>query len=146
MGDYQVTWKPIQAILTEWKITPMIDLFATAENHKLRRYVSTLNDQKAAWIDAFARSWKGEVPYIHVAPGLLPVCLKRIKAERLQAVVLAPMWPSQPWWDTLKRLTVRFKVVGAAQDLLTEGKWMKQRGTKLPPGLLELSLLECHGF
>jgi ribonuclease HI len=146
MGDFEVKWEPVEQTLREWRVYPTIDLFATAVNHKLPRYVSPVKDPDAVWTDAFSRPWHPELPFIHPAPRLLDLCLKRLREERITAVLLAPMWPSQPWWDSLKRMTVCYAVLGKAEDLLIPGQWMKRRGTKLPPGLLELSLVEYRGL
>jgi hypothetical protein len=145
MGDYEVKWEPVMRILTQWAIAPTIDLFATARNHKLPRYASPIPDPQAAWLNAFSQPWRQELPFIHPTPALLNSCLKRLAEEGGRAVVLAPMWASQPWWDMLKRMTKQFVTLGKAEDLLIPGEWMKKRETKLPPGWLELSLVESPG-
>jgi hypothetical protein len=57
----------------------------------------------------------------------------------MQALMIAPMWPSQPWWDGLKRMTIKYRVLGKGEDLLIQEREMKSRETKLPPGWIELA-------
>jgi ribonuclease HI len=143
MGDYEVKWDLVVPHLSRWGIYPEIDLFATKGNHKCPKYCSAdKGDQGAEWIDAFSRSWRGlRYPLIHTTPGLILACLRRIQEEQLEAIMIAPMWPSQPWWDRLKRMTQKFQVLGRGEEALNPGPWMKKRGTKLPPGWIEVALV-----
>jgi ribonuclease HI len=143
MGDYEVKWEAVQRVLDKWKITPSIDLFATTTNHKLPVYCSAnKTDTEAIWIDAWTRPWKDWVyPLIHTTPSLIPKCLQRIQQEGITALMIAPMWPSQPWWDILKRMTIVAEPLGLGKDILLPGSEMKKRKTKLPPGWIELALV-----
>jgi hypothetical protein len=94
MGDYSVKWEPIAQTLSEWGVQPTIDLFATKANRKLPRYASPVVDPEAEWIDAFSRPWSKELPYVHPTPKLLNNCLRRIREEKMRAIVLTPVWAS----------------------------------------------------
>jgi ribonuclease HI len=148
MGDYEIQWSLILPILCEWNITPTIDLFATAHNRKLPLYCSADPlDTKAVAYDAFSIPWaQFQWPYIHVAPDLIPKCLQRIQEERILALLIAPMWPSQIWWDKLKRMTRTYRVLGRGESILLPGAEMRKRGTKLPPGWFELTIVGPIGF
>jgi hypothetical protein len=143
MGDYEIQWELISPILREWKITPTIDLFATRANHKLPLYCSAVPmDQEAFAYNAFSIPWaQFPWPYIHTTPTLIPLCLQRIEMEQILALIIAPMWPSQPWWDKLKRMTKTYRILGRGETILTPGLEMKKRGTKLPPGWMELAII-----
>jgi ribonuclease HI len=148
MGDYEVKWEVVQKVLNEWGIQPSIDLFATSKNHKLPLYCSAeKNDGGAVWVDAWTQPWKEwKYPYIHTTPALIARCLQRIQQEEIAAIILAPMWPSQPWWDLLKRMTRVAQPLGLGEDILVEGAEMKRRQTKLPPGWMELALVVPSGY
>jgi ribonuclease HI len=143
MGDYEIDWKVVAPILQEWRITPSVDLFATWANHKLPLYCSPdPSDANALAFNAFSIPWaQFPWPYVHVTPALISTCLQRIQEERILALIVAPMWASQPWWDKLKRMTRTFRVLGRGEDILLPGREMKRRETKLPPGWLELAIV-----
>jgi hypothetical protein len=56
------------------------------------------------------------------------------------------MWPSQPWWDLLKRMTRVAQTIGLGEHVLIKGPEMKRRQTKLPPGWMELALVTPSGY
>jgi ribonuclease HI len=147
MGDYEIKWELVTPTLSEWNITPTIDLFATAENRKLPLYCSAdPSDRQAYAFNAFSLEWaRFQWPYIHVTPALIPTCLQRIQVERIWAIIVAPMWPSQPWWDGLKRMTRAYRVLGRGEDVLSPGKGMRKRETKLPPGWMEIAIISHIG-
>jgi hypothetical protein len=89
-GDYWVKWDPVQRLLNEWGKEVTVDMFATKANRKLRRYVSPSEDGEALWKDAFARSWEGEIPFLHPPPGAISRCLIRLRVEGVQAAVVTP--------------------------------------------------------
>jgi ribonuclease HI len=143
MGDYEVRWELVRPHLQKWGVEIQIDLFATNKNRK-----STLNcsadktDQIALWVDAWTRSWKGfNVPLLHPPPAQILACLQRVQSEELTAIIITPMWPSQPWWDKLKKMTTRFQLLGKGEEVLLPGEWMRKRKTKLPPGWIEVALI-----
>jgi ribonuclease HI len=143
MGDYEIQSGILAQALLEWGITPSIDLFATELNCKFPLYCSPdPSDGNALTCNAFSIPWNQfQWPYIHVTPALIPKCLQRIQEERILALIIAPMWASQSWWDKLKRMTRTFKVLGRGEDILIPGKEMKRRETKLPPGWFELAIV-----
>lgn len=143
MGDYEIQWDLVSPILVEWNITPSIDLFATEANHKLPLYCSPNPSDRGAWaLDAFSIPWaQFPWPYIHVTPALTPRCLQRVQTEQILALIVTPMWPSQPWWDKLKRMTRAYRVLGRGEEILIPGIEMRRRETKLPPGWIELAII-----
>jgi hypothetical protein len=142
MGDYEIRWERVQETLEIWGIYPSIDLFATRINHKLPNYVSAdPHDKEAQWTDAWAKRWSDwKYPFIHTTPALIPRCLQRLNEEGIGALLIAPMWPSQIWWNTLKKMTICQQPLGLGPDVLIPGAEMKRRGTKLPPGWITLVL------
>jgi ribonuclease HI len=138
-GDYEVAWQPVLRILQEWEVRPTIDLFATAWNRKLPRYVAPTADPHAEWIDAFARPWMGELPLCHPPPALIGRCLTALDDQRTRAVVILPKWPGQWWWPTFRRIRTTATILGLTAEVLIPGPSMTD--TKLPPGELLLSIV-----
>jgi hypothetical protein len=129
--------------LDSWKIFPSIDLFATRWNHKLPKYVSADPfDSDAVWTDAWSGKWSDwKFPFIHTTPALIPRCLQRLNDEGIVALLIAPMWPSQMWWNTLKKMTICQQTLGLGPEVLIPGPEMRKKGTKLPPGWISLNLV-----
>ena len=81
-------------------------MFATANNTRLPTFVSPLLDPRAWWIDALSFTWTGLWIYLFPPFPLLPEVLQRISLTLCQAILIAPAWPSQPWFPLLLRLLV----------------------------------------
>ena len=81
-----------------------MDLFASKLNAKLKTYVSRYPEENSFASDAFTLSWKGFFFYIFAPFSLLPRILRKIEEDETEAVLLAPLWPTQPWWPHLIRL------------------------------------------
>ena len=83
-----------------------VDMFATADNARLPTFVSPLPDPRAWRIDALSFTWTGLWIYLFPPFPLLPEVLRRISLTHCQAILIAPAWPSQPWFPLLLRLLV----------------------------------------
>lgn len=84
-----------------------IDLFASRLNKKLPIYVSWQPDPYAMYIDAFSLNWS-EFNSMFLFPPfrLIGRCLQKLWTELQQgslAVMVAPLWTTQPWWSLLAR-------------------------------------------
>jgi hypothetical protein len=71
-------------------------------------------------------SWKSEIPYLHPPIPLIPATLSGLKREGVQALLIVPNWPTQPWWPELKSMMSRFMILGESKDLLIPGGRMKK--------------------
>lgn len=83
-----------------------IDLFASETNHLLPRFFSWIASDEAEGIDCFRHPWpKGA--FAHPTPSLIGRVLEKVKREAVQDLVLiAPSWPTAPWWPDILRLSV----------------------------------------
>ncbi len=104
----------------EWKLNPStfakindlwgpleIDLFATRINCQLQRYISWLPDPDSCCTNAFLTSWD-EFCYAFPPFSLLTRVLQKVEADSSEMVLVAPVWPTQPWFPRLLRLCVDF--------------------------------------
>ena len=88
------------------EFNPLIDLLATRLNTQLERFVSWQPDPMAWKIDALLQNWKELQGYAFPTFVLIPKCLHKIQEESATVVLIAPLWPTQPWYPQLLRLAI----------------------------------------
>ncbi len=81
-----------------------IDLFAACHNAQMRPFFSWLLDPEAAAIDAFSQPWSLTLAYAFPPFDLLPRVLKKVQTDQASLALIAPVWPSQPWYPLLLEL------------------------------------------
>lgn len=102
---------------TEWELSeaaythvtnllgmPEIDLFASRINNKCPRYISWNRDPGAFAINAFTIEWKKYIFYAFPPVAVLLKTLKKIITEGAEGIVVAPLWPTQPWFPLFQSL------------------------------------------
>ena len=98
---------------------PGIDLFASRLNLQTQRYVSGFPDPGAFLVDAFSLSWKNFKPYIFPPFSLISRILHKLKLEEvLDAIVIAPLWPTTHWYPQFLELAVQRPVLLPQRDTL----------------------------
>jgi ribonuclease HI len=136
VGDYELTAEMYQRGVNFLCVSPTVDLFATDQNHKCQRYLSlpgVTGEGACAW-DALRYSWIGEKVYAFPPVQIVPRILQKIRAERVEAVVVVPEWPSRPWWNLFQDGVVKQVRLGKSEEVLKAGPTMRPNGTKPPPG------------
>ena len=83
-----------------------IDRFASFQTAHLPRYNSALYDPAAEAVDALSQSWTQEVNFVNPPFRLLTRCLNLIQDQKAKATIIAPMWPAQPWFRKLVRMSI----------------------------------------
>jgi hypothetical protein len=84
-----------------------VDLFATGDNTQTQTYVSLKADPGAWYVDTFSRPIPAKVGVYANPPFILiPKLLATVKREKAQLVLVAPVWPSQPWWPLLMGMVI----------------------------------------
>lgn len=91
--------------------TPSIDLFASRINMKLGKFVSWRPEPGAYSVNAFAMSWENEYVYIFPPFSLILRCLHKVLKERTDALLIAPLWATQPWFSLMSSLLVAVPVI-----------------------------------
>jgi len=103
---------------TEWELNPTqtakvqhlfgkpsVDLFASRCNRKCPQYFSWFPDPEAIEVDAFTQSWSSLGLLWAFPPfALLLRTLQKIVRDRAEAIVIAPLWPTQPWFPLYHHL------------------------------------------
>ena len=77
-----------------------IDLFASKLNHKLDKYISFRPDPNVTVMDAFSISWTSkQYVYIFALFSNLSMVLQKIVDDKMESLVVAPLWITQSWWS-----------------------------------------------
>ena len=115
---------------------PNLDLFATAGNAKLPTFCTRVFHPQAWAVDAMSISWDGMDAYAFPPLAILHRVLLKIRASRTRVLLVAPLWPRQPWFPLLLHLLVDHPVVlPPAPDLVSQ-----DRGRVLHPRVRDLHL------
>ncbi|XP_021355212.1 uncharacterized protein LOC110451492 [Mizuhopecten yessoensis] len=114
----------LQPVLTEWQLDPSIfraiclvwdrphvDLFATALNHQLPTFVSPVPDPAAWGVDALSLDWKGLHAYAFPPFNLVAKVLQKYEEQPCSLILVAPLWPRQPWFPQLLSFLVEEPLV-----------------------------------
>ena len=127
--------RPNQPIPTEWSLhpeivkrifrfwgTPEVDMFATLSNSHLPRFMSPVPEPRALAVDALSQDWQGRSMYMFPPFPLLSKVVQKLRSTQMAEVILvAPWWPSQPWFPHLLRLCVEHPLfLPYRQDLLSQ--------------------------
>ena len=73
---------------------PQVDCFATRISTQLPEYFSRRLDPIAKFIDGFAVNWHSYLCYLFPPFSLLPRVLQKIQVEQVEALIVAPYWPT----------------------------------------------------
>lgn len=85
---------------------PDIDLFASRDNAKCRKFVSWKQDPDAEYVDAFTLNWQSYNFYAFPPFSLILKCLRKIIDDKANGIFVYPYWPSQAWFPLLQSLIV----------------------------------------
>ena len=98
-------------IVNLFKVTPEIDLFASALNHQVPKYISWNPDQEAFAIDAFSISWANIKFYAFPPFSLIGASISKIKTEGASGIMIIPLWNTQFWLPMMISLLQDFTVI-----------------------------------
>ncbi|KAK7909688.1 hypothetical protein WMY93_014372 [Mugilogobius chulae] len=114
IADFLSRRKPLPG---EWRLHPEVvrtiwhqygmaevDLFATRDTSHCPHWFSLLETTGSLGQDAFAHPWPRTLLYAFPPLPLIMPTLQRIFQEGHRVLLVAPFWPSQPWFPLLHRL------------------------------------------
>ena len=90
---------------------PEVDMFASRLNHQLPLYVAWIPDPEAMAVDAFTQNWTEHYIYIFPPFSVIPQVLQKIEQDQAQAIMVAPLWPTQSWFPKLTKLLIQEPVL-----------------------------------
>ncbi|KAA6390383.1 MAG: hypothetical protein EZS28_014091 [Streblomastix strix] len=133
----------IQMICKTWNYMPEINIFATQYKKLINNYATVdLNDLGTHFHNAFNYKWGKVKLYIHPPIPILSRVLQKMRQDKAQGIVIAPIQLGQSWFTKLKNLSTRFLFLGQANKILEMGQRMKNKDQKLPPGNVGAFLLD----
>ncbi|KAA6364823.1 MAG: putative Transposon Ty3-I Gag-Pol polyprotein [Streblomastix strix] len=142
-GDSTLNDGMIQMIFKTWNYMQKIDIFATQYNKLINNYETMdLNDLGTHFHNAFNYKWSKVKLYIHPPIPVFGRLLQKLKQDKAQGIIIAPIWPGQSWYTKQKNLSTRFHFLGQINKILEMGQRMKDKDQKLPPGNVGAFLLD----
>ena len=104
-SEWELSNKAFQKIVNLWGI-PEIDCFASRIMHKVPLYMSLNPDPDCVATNALYQDW-GSFPYLFPPFCLIGRILKILKERQTpKAIVIAPLWPGQPWFSVLLTMII----------------------------------------
>lgn len=133
--EWTIRRDSLEPIWTLW-FRPMIDLFATRFNHRLPLFVSPVPDPSAIAADALSLNWSNLSVYAFPPFSILQRVLRKAREELPMMILIAPLWPAQPWYPDLLELAHGPPLeIAVRRDLLLQPR----SGIRHPnPGVLSL--------
>ena len=101
-GEWSLHPAVLAPVFQRWG-TPLVDLFATAENKQALVFVAPYPDQGAWRVDALSFPWENlGLVYAYPPPPILPLVLHHARRARAtQIILIAPDQPLRPWYPDL---------------------------------------------
>ncbi|KAA6385266.1 MAG: hypothetical protein EZS28_019207 [Streblomastix strix] len=104
--------------------------------------MSTIRIYGEIAIDALNQQRKKELRWIHPSIRLLQAALKKIREERIEAMIIAPLWPGQIWYTELVNENARSLMHGWSNEILEPGTSLIKKNLQLLPGMMCCYLLD----
>ncbi|KAA6379851.1 MAG: hypothetical protein EZS28_024621 [Streblomastix strix] len=123
-------------------LNPTIDIFSQHFNNPLPRFMSTIRGHGEIAIVALNQTWKKQLPWIHPRIPLLPAVLKKIREEQIEAMIIAPLWPSQILYTELVNDNDQSLTLGWSNEILEPGTSLIKKNLKLPPDKIGCFLMD----
>ena len=102
--EWKLNEQYFNIIKTRFHLDNAVDMFASRLNYQLEKYVSFLPDPNAIAVDAFTMTWKSNIVYLFPPFSVIGQVLNKIEMEKAEAVLIAPIWPTQVWFGKLLHL------------------------------------------
>ena len=129
-----------RSILDYFSLHPTLDAFACRYSAQLPRYMSWHKDQQAVAQDALLSPWD-PVTYLFPPVPLLPKVIRRIRDQKIRAILICPQWPTALWWGLLLEMMVEPPMVLPHYRTILQ----TQDGTPISPYLDPLVALHVTG-
>jgi ribonuclease HI len=84
--------------------------------------------------EALAQDWTGQRVFLHPPPHLMTRTLRKAVRDKVQAMLIAPAWTSQPWSPLLSRLSRQTIILGRFEEVMQPTERFKREGWAFPPG------------
>ena len=88
-----------------------IDRFASNLNAQLPRFNTRFWEPNSEGINALAQNWGQESNYANPPWALIPRVIQKVISDQAECTLIAPIFPAQPWFQSLQALKVCEPVV-----------------------------------
>ena len=119
--------------------TPDVDLFASRLNKRVNTFVSWQPDPDALATNAFSLNWSEFCSYIFPPFCLISRIIQKLLHDQGEAIVIVPLWQTQPWYPRLLEMLIDFPVL-----LLNANSLLSLPFSDRSHPLHHLKLLACH--
>ena len=120
-SDWRLNREVFRKISNLWELN--FDLFAKEWNTQLGQYASWSPQPTATAVNAFSVNWATIKGYLFPPFSLIGRCLSKVKRELATVVLVAPIWPQQPWYPLLLELACDLpRRLPQSESLLTSAK------------------------
>ena len=102
--EWQLNPNIFKKLIQRWP-APSIDLFASRLNCQIKPFISWKPDPEALLCDAFTSKWT-EKFYAFPPFSLISKVLVKIENDHAEGILIAPWWPTQPWFAKLARMII----------------------------------------
>ena len=102
VADYALASMAYSETMRAFHFRPDVDLFADHESAKTERFFSVQPVPRSSGVDAFAHPWEGARLYAFPPLHMVGRVVVRLRTMAVcAAVLILPLWPSQPWWPLI---------------------------------------------
>ena len=126
-----------------------VDFFASRLTKQLPKFASWKPDPMAAYTDAFSLDWGQILGYAFPPFALIGRCVRQLRSQKVdQLVLVAPVWPTQPWYPLLLQMCVEPPLLFPMfPQLLTKGSQLHPLGNiQLAGWKLSASIIKQQTF
>ncbi|KAA6316156.1 MAG: hypothetical protein EZS28_055302 [Streblomastix strix] len=140
LGDYKIKVEFLLPALTAINFSPTLDTFVLRTMKHFRRYFSPQDDRRAVARDAFSIAWANEKLLLHPPICAIPKVIQKLKRDGATTALILPIWDLMKY-KTMIPLILNQKTLGPSEIVLEEGKLVHRLMQKLPPGIMEIVLI-----
>ena len=105
--EWKLNESAFNFICYELEFSPTIDLFATRINTQLRAFVSSRPDPNCVVVNTFLINWEKEKFCAFPPFVCLSKTLRKIYQDKAKGILIAPDWPSQPFYPRLISMSLQ---------------------------------------
>ena len=88
-----------------------IDLFANRLNRQTRRYCLWRPNPHSVASDGLLFPLTGENTWCYPPEDLIQRLLEKLVREQVMITLVAPLWPTKPWWPELQALRIARPII-----------------------------------
>jgi hypothetical protein len=147
-GEWQLNKKVFEQIDLIWG-PHQVDLFASFRNKLLPLYFSYKNDPESFGVDSFLQSWDIWNGFANPPFALIGRVLHKVRQEKATITLIAPWWPSRPWFPDLTAMAIDWPLLIDDEIWLTSAAGTtstKERNWRLAAWKISGKILEVEEF